>query len=161
VRQGDTILKVDGQSIADTKDLSRLIAHVKPGASVAIDLIRDGKHLTINVKIGTMPGEAPKMASTGQDQKGLNLTDLGISIAPAEDGAGVRITELDPGSKAAERGLAAGDIILEIGGKVVSSNGEVSDALKLSKGKQVLMLVRRGDSQRFLTLPRDHNSDQG
>jgi serine protease Do len=155
VKQGDTILKVDGHAIADAKDLSRLIARVKPDASVAMDVIRDGKHQTITVKIGTMPGEAPKMASTGEDQKGSNLADLGIAIAPAEDGAGVRITELDPASKAAERGLATGDIILEVGGKAVASTKDVSDALKLSKGKQVLMLVRRGDSQRFLTLPRD------
>jgi serine protease Do len=161
VKQGDTILKVDGKPIADAKDLSHLIARVKPGTSVAMDVIRDGKRQTIDVKIGTMPGEAPKMASTGEDQKGFSLSDLGIAIAPAEDGAGVRITELDPNSKAAERGLATGDIILEVGGKTVTSPSDVSDALKLSKGKQVLMLVRRGDNQRFLTLPRDHNSDQG
>ena len=155
VKQGDTILKVDGHPIADAKDLSRLIAHVKPGADVVMDVIRDGKHHTITVKIGTMPGEAPKLASTGEDQKGLSLSDLGIAIAPAEDGAGVRITDLDPNSKAAERGLAAGDIILEVGGKAVTSTKEVSEALKLAKGKQVLLLVRRGDNQRFLTLPRD------
>jgi serine protease Do len=161
IQQGDTILKVDGQPITDAKDLSRLIARVKPGANVAMDVIRDGKHQTISVKIGTMPGEAPKMASTGEDQKGSSLSDLGIAIAPAEDGAGVRITELDPASKAAERGLAAGDIILEVGGQAVTNSKDVSEALKLTKGKQVLMLVRRGDNQRFLTLPRDHNSDQG
>jgi serine protease Do len=161
VKQGDTILKVDGQPIGDAKDLSRLIAHVKPGATVSMDVIRDGKPETIKVKIGTMPGEAPKMASTGEDQKGLSLSDLGISIAPADDGAGLRITELDPSSKAAERGLAAGDIILEVGGKAVASTKDVSEALKLAKGKQVLLLVRRGDGQRFLTLPRDHNSNQG
>lgn len=161
IKQGDTILKVDGQPIADAKDLSRLIAHVKPGSTVAMDVIRDGKPETIKVKIGTMPGEAPKMASTGEDQKGTSLSALGITVAPAEDGAGVRITELDPTSKAAERGLAAGDIILEVGGKAVASTKDVSEALKLAKGKQVLMLIRRGDGQRFLTLPRDQNSDQG
>jgi serine protease Do len=161
LKQGDTILKVDGKIIADAKDLSRLIAHVKPSASVAMDLVRDGKLQTITVKIGTMPGETPKMASTGTDQKGLDLSDLGIKVAPAEDGAGVRITDLDPNSKAAERGLAAGDIIMEVGGKPVTNPEDVSAALKLSKGKQVLMLVRRGDGQRFLTLPRDHNADQG
>ena len=161
LKQGDTILKVDGKAIADAKDLSRLIAKVKPGSTVALDIMRGGKSQTVNVKIGTMPGEAPKMASTGEDQKGLSLSDLGIKIAPAEDGAGVRITDLDPNSQAADRGLAAGDIILEVAGKPVTNPQEVNDALKLSKGKKVLMLVRRGDNQRFLTLPRDQKSDQG
>ncbi len=155
IKQGDTILKVDGQAIADAKDLSKLIAHVKPGSEVALDILRNGKAETVKVKIGTMPGETPKLASTGEDQKGMSLSDLGISVAPAEDGAGVRVTDLDPNSKAAERGLAAGDIILEVGGKPVASTKDVSEAMKVAKGKQVLMLVRRGDNQRFLTLPRD------
>jgi serine protease Do len=94
------------------------------------------------------------MASTAKPEK-MDLADLGIEVAPAEDGAGLRITDLDPKSAAAERGLKAGDIILEVGGKAVSSPSDLETAVKAAKGKKVLMLVRSGDTQTFITLPRD------
>ena len=155
LKQGDTITKVNGEQIDDAKDLSRTVAGLVPGKPVPFEIVRDGKRQTIDVEIGTMPNDTPRMASAGKDGKGVDLSDLGIQVAPADDGEGVRITELDPRSTAADRGLKAGDVILEIGGKTVSSPADVSDAMKVAKGKKVLMLVRSGDNQRFITLPRD------
>lgn len=161
LKQGDTILKVNGQDIKDARDLAMTVARVKPGTNMPVELVRDGKEMTIDVKVGKMPGEAPKMASTGKSQQGLSLSDLGINVAPAEDGSGVRITDLDPNSNAAQRGLQAGDVILEVAGKPVTTPEEVTAALDKAKGKQVLMLVRSGDNQRFITLPRDQANGQG
>ena len=155
LKQGDTILKANGEDITDAKDLSRTVASVKPGTQVPIEVVRDGKRQIINVKIGILPGEMPKMASTGKGQKGLDLSDLGLKVAPAEDGAGVRITELNPNSPAAEKGLSQGDIILEVAGKPVTNPADMSAALEASKGKKVLMLVRSGENQRYITLPRE------
>ena len=155
LKQGDTILKANGEDIDDAKDLSRTVAAVKPGSEIKVDIIRDGKRQTIAVLIGTMPGEMPKMASTGKSPDSMDLSSLGIKVAPAEDGAGLRVTELDPKSPAAEKGLRPGDIILEVAGQQVASQDDLSKALEKAKGKKVLMLVRTGDSQRYLTLPRD------
>ena len=155
LKQGDTIIKVNGEQIDDAKDLSRTVAGLAPGKPVAFEIVRDGKRQTIDVEIGTMPNDTPRMASADKSGKGVDLSDLGILVAPADDGEGVRITELDPRSTAADRGLKTGDVILEIGGKTVSSPADVSDAMKAAKGKKVLMLVRSGDNQRFITLPRD------
>ena len=102
-----------------------------------------------------MPGEPPKMASGSKSDSKLELSDLGISVAPAEDGPGVKITDLDPRSEASQRGLKAGDIILEVAGDEVSSPADVEKALKDVKGKKVLMLVKSGDDQRYITLPRE------
>jgi serine protease Do len=63
------------------------------------------------------------------------------------------VTEVDPNGVAAAQGLRPGDVILEVGGKQVHGMGEVKDALKASGKKRVLMLVRSGDSQRFVALP--------
>ena len=155
LKQGDTILKANGEDIEDARDLARTVAKVKPGSQVPIEIIRDGKAQTITVELGKMPGELPKMASGAGAKKGLDLSDLGIEVVPAEDGAGVRITELDPESAAAQKGLRPGDIIMEVAGKSISTPSDVGDALKLTKGKKVLMLVRSGDSQRYITLSRE------
>jgi serine protease Do len=155
LKQGDAIVKANGEQIDDAKDLSRTVARLKPGTTVPFEIIRDGKRQTLDVALGTMPGETPKVMGDSKSDSKLDLSDLGISVAPAEDGPGVKITELDPRSEAAQRGLKTGDIILEVAGDEVSSTADVEKALKDVKGKKVLMLVKSGDNQTYITLPRE------
>jgi serine protease Do len=120
-----------------------------------VTVVRDGKTMDIDVKIGAMPDE-PKMASAqpgkGKDES-LSLADFGLKVAPAQDGAGVTVTEVEPGSPADERGLKAGDVILEVAGTEVHQPSDIRAALKDNKRSRVLMLVKTGDGQRFLALP--------
>jgi serine protease Do len=153
IKQGDTILKANGEEIADARDLARTIAKVKPGTDIPVEIYRDGKPETITVKIGAMPGETPKMAGVTAPDKGFDLSSLGLKLAPADDGAGVKITDVDPNSPAAERGLQPGDIILEVAGNEVTHPSDVADAFKGAKEKRVLMLVRSGDNQRYIAIP--------
>ncbi len=157
LKQGDTILKANGEAIDDARDLARTIAKVKPGTDIAVDIVRNGKPEVVTVKIGTMPGEAPKMAGVTKADEGFDLSGLGLDVAPADDGAGVRITSVDPASAASERGLKAGDVILEVAGKQVNTPAETREALKVEDGKRVLLLVRSGDSQRYIALPRERS----
>ncbi len=155
LKQGDTILKANGEDIDDARDLARTIAKVKPGVEIPVDIIRNGKAEVIMVKLGAMPGEMPKMASKPAAAEGFDLSSLGLDVAPADDGAGVKITGIDPKSPAAERGLQTGDVILEVAGDEVSSPADIQKILKGETGKRVVMLVRSGDNQRYITLPRE------
>ena len=155
VKQGDTILKIDGKDVNDSRDLSRKVAGIKPGDSVPLTVIRDGKTIDLDVKIGTMPDD-PKMASKDGKEDGdkaVSLANLGLKVAPAQDGPGVTVTEVAPGSAAAERGLKAGDTILEVAGTEVHAPSDVRAALKGNDKKRVLMLVKTEDGQRFIALP--------
>ncbi|MGH6819957.1 MAG: PDZ domain-containing protein, partial [Methylocella sp.] len=58
-----------------------------------------------------------------------------------------------PNSPAAEHGLKPGDVILEVAGYEIHELADLKDALKSAGKKRVLMLIRSGDTQRFLTLP--------
>jgi serine protease Do len=155
IQEGDTILKFNGKEIKDSRDLARKVAQVKPGDSVPLTLVRDGKTMDIDVKIGTMPAEAKKASNdSGKEAaKGVELSGLGLKVVPAEDGAGVTVTEVEPGSAAAERGLKAGDTIVEVAGNEVHSPADVRDALKSNDKKRVLMLVKTQEGQRFVALP--------
>jgi serine protease Do len=155
LKQGDTIVTANGEPIEDAKDLSRTVAGLKPGTVVPFEIVRDGKRTTIDVEVGAMPGEPVKMAKVEKDTGKVELSDLGIEVEKAEDGEGVRITKLDPKSEAADRGLKPGDVILEVAGDDITSPADVAAALKDAKGKKILMLVRSGDRQTYITLPRD------
>ena len=155
LKQGDTILKANGEVIDDARDLSRTVAKLAPGSKVPFDIVRDGKKETLTIEIGAMPGEPQKQAMTGKPLGKLDLSDLGLEVMPAEDGEGLRITGVDPRSVAADRGIRPGDVILEIGGEHVTDPEEAAKALSEESGKKVLLLVRSGDSQRFIALPRE------
>ena len=151
-KAGDTILKADGEDISDARDLSKKVARFAPGKSINIDIIRDGKPMTMAVKIGTMPADM-RMASKAEKAEPTNLDVLGLKLGPAEDGAGVQIMEVKPGSVADQQGLKPGDVILEVAGTEVNGPSEVKQALKEAGKARVLMLVRSGENQRFLALP--------
>ena len=95
------------------------------------------------------------------------MKDLGLSLAPAAKfpGAGdegVVITEVDPSSDAADKGLKPGDVILEVAGVNVSDPSDVAEGVKKAMAGakpttekdtvKVLMQVKSGDQTRFVAL---------
>jgi serine protease Do len=152
LKSGDTILKVDGADVADARDLAKIIARVAPGKKVDLSIIRDGKPMTVAVTLDVMPSD-PQMASAPAAELNKGLDSYGLQVAPADDGAGVKILKIDPNSAAAELGVKEGDVILEVAGHEVNDSSAVTKALQDAKGKKVLMLVRNAEGQRFVALP--------
>ena len=120
------------------------------------------------MKLGAFPS-AKKLAALEKDEpvdQSQQMKDLGLSLAPAMriPGAGeegVVITEVDPSSDAADKGLKPGDIILPVAGIDVSEPGDVAAGIKKvmdgakSDNKdtvKVLMQVKSGDQTRFVAL---------
>jgi serine protease Do len=156
LQQGDTILKMGEDVISDARDLARTVARVKPGAEIPFSIIRDGKPVTVNVKLGTMPLDQQQAAAPAPAKaEPADLASLGLKVAPAEDGAGVKVIEVAPNSQAAERGVKAGDVILELAGREVNSADDIQTALAADTNKRVLLLLKSGNDQRFVALPRD------
>ncbi len=154
LKQGDTILKMGDDEISDARDLSRTVAKIAPGQKVPFTIIRDGKQTTIDVALGAMPADPAKQAAKPVAKISANVASLGLEVAPADDGAGVKVVEVKPDSPAADRGIRAGDVILEMAGKEVNSAADVNSALGADDNKRVLMLLKSGENQRFVALPR-------
>ena len=89
------------------------------------------------MKLGTFPS-SKKLAALEEnkpDTSGQQLKDLGLSLAPAAKfpsagDEGVVITDVDPQSDAADKGLKAGDVILQIAGVAVSDPSDVAAGVK-------------------------------
>jgi S1-C subfamily serine protease len=52
---GDIITAIDGHQIVNESDLPQLITHYNPGDTVHVQIIRDGKTQTVDVKLGERP----------------------------------------------------------------------------------------------------------
>lgn len=157
LKTGDTILAVDGEAIAGPKELSRKIAAIKPGTTVGMKVFRSGKEQMVDVAIGAMP-DADRMAATGEGDGSPGATAqprFGLALAPNPDGEGVAVADVLAGSPAAQNGIKAGDVILEIDGASVDDPAAAAAALRQSAGKTgkaVLLLVKNDAGQRFVAL---------
>jgi serine protease Do len=158
IAPGDVILATDGQPIPNGVDLAARIGQMAPGTSVKIDLFREASERTVSVTLGELPVKPFRAVAPKQQEP----TELGLGLAPAATikGAGSRgvvITEVDPNGLAGEKGLAAGDVILDVSGNPVTTLADVYTALGRAQetGKpDILVRVKtRDDRIRFVALP--------
>jgi len=162
IASGDVITSVNDQPVKDARDLARKIGTMSPGASVKLGMIHDGSGKTVTLTLGTLPAE--KQASntkTQQDDSGSEVPKLGLTLAPSSkvSGAGnngVVVTAVEQGGVAADHGLQVGDVILDVGGKAVTTPADVRKGLSDAKtsGKHtVLFRVKSSDGTKFVALP--------
>jgi serine protease Do len=108
-----------------------------------------------------MPNQQQANANEEQPKQHRNMPHLGLTVAPAGEVAGsgdkgVVVTSVDADGPAADHGLQTGDIILDVGGKAVSSAGDIRNALSAAKtdGKHdVLMKVKTSQATKFVAMP--------
>ena len=157
IKSGDVITAVNGKDVAGPRELAKMIAGYAPGQTVDVALWRNGKSEDVKVTLGELPG-ADKQASVEQPgpvEPGT-LADLGLTVTRAEDGNGLVVTDVDPDSDAADRGIQAGDIIRSINSVEVKDTKDVTDAMKTASDagrKSVLVQITRDDNSRFVPLP--------
>ena len=160
LKTGDVITKLNGKDIAEASDLTLQVGMLKPGEKVQLTYMRDGAEKTADATLA--PQKAEKTASA--DESGTNdkaAPALGIQLAPASEVAGsgdkgVAIVGVDPNGAAAEQGLATGQVILDVGGKPVSTPQDVKSEVANAKSqgkKSVLMRIQTAEGDRFVAVP--------
>lgn len=162
IKAGDVITEFNGQKLDAMRQLPRIVAETAIGKEADVKLIRDGKTITTSVKVGELEkaetdGTIEK-ASGEKDTKptkGLELKDLSVTInniSPLlretynipEDVNGVVVTSIKVASDAAQKGLAVGDVIVEVNQESVKDAASVEkivSAVKAEGKSSVLMLV--------------------
>jgi serine protease Do len=159
IKAGDVITTVDGKTVDSPKELARVIGNMSPNKSVEVKVWRNGSEQSFNVKLGELP-TSDKMASADNPSPSTNSDDtldkFGLTVAPSDKGKGLVVTDVDPNSDAADRGIQAGDVIVAVNSKDVNSASDVdaaaSDAAKAGR-KAILMQVMHNDNSRFVALP--------
>ncbi|NIA29829.1 MAG: Do family serine endopeptidase, partial [Actinobacteria bacterium] len=127
IKAKDIIIKVDGQPLKNSRDLTRLIAALPVGETVEITVLRNGKPKNFKVKIAKreiIKSDSENFKTKSSDQLGLRVSELTLEIArrfnmPQTEG--IVVTGIMPQSKGAEAGFRIGDIIKEINNKSVKT----------------------------------------
>jgi serine protease Do len=163
LKQGDVILTFNGNEVSRLRDLPRLVAETAPDTGAKMKVWRSGQTLELQATLGELPNNEQVAAATnGREQDGeqgeaARADALGMHLAPlnsqlrrelhtGKEVQGVVITQVDPGSAAAEVGLSEGDVVVAIDQQPVKTPQEAAAKLKEAAGsprKSALLLLNR------------------
>jgi serine protease Do len=151
LRQGDVIVAVDGHTVTRVNELQRVIASHRPGDRVALEVIRYGDRVNLNVQLvessaGPVVSVAPPSAPTPEA-----ISGLGASVAPLTSelarslghgsAGGVVIEETDPDGPLGERIDATGMKILQVDGVAIADVAQFERILGQKRPGSVVSLI--------------------
>jgi len=173
---GDVVIRFDGREIEEMRELPRIVAETEIGKRVAVVVLRDGEEVELAVDLGQLEdeeeaeeeaAETDEPAVAGEAEGEDTVTVLGMVLAPltderretfevADDVSGVVVVEVLENSRAEEKRVSAGDVILEVDQSPVTDPQEVADevaSLKEDGRRTALLTLSNADGQlRFTTL---------
>ena len=159
VKAGDIITHYDGQKVATSADLPKLVAATAVGRQVPVTVVREGKKVALNVTVAQMdePGQ-PVMAQAEEAKGPLGLTVETVTPSIAKElklsePRGVIVRGVRSGSPAENAGIRAGDVITEVDRQAVADAAQMKRALeKHPKGAPVVVMVRRDGTSLYVAL---------
>ncbi|MDD3259943.1 MAG: Do family serine endopeptidase [Smithellaceae bacterium] len=157
IKIGDVILEIDGKTVSDNREMGQVVAALHVGSRVPVKIFRDGRTLTLQVVAAERKdGQEQETDSRLAERYGLKAQEVTPEIARVlgmDAKTGVIVTEVKAGGPADEAGLKPRDVILKIANSEISGWKEFVAALKQGdKGEVMLLLVRRGKANLFVTL---------
>jgi serine protease Do len=168
IKNGDVIRKLDGKTVRDSGQLTAMVTNMNPGTEVTLDILRDGKPMTIHLTLGERPANlsatpgVSKAPSEGA-LRGItvqNLTpDLRDRLGLPPSVRGIVISELDPASPAVQAGIQPGDVIESINRQPVNSVADFNRLAAEAKGQTLLRINRQGNGIFVVISPGDSGGD--
>jgi serine protease Do len=180
LKDGDVIVSFNGKKVDDPDDLRDLVRDTEPGEKVEIEVMREGKSMTLTLTVGEWPEDA-EWFSLGdlhfdQGNVGRHLDKmvyafapkprLGVEVAELNDdlasyfktktGEGVLVLKVKEKSVAEGAGVKAGDVIVQVGDEDVSSADELRESVEdYEEGDEFAIQVVRKGKKKALTATMD------
>jgi serine protease Do len=152
LQNGDVIRKYNGQNVPDAGALTTMVTQTDPGAVVTLEVLRNGKPMTIKVTLGERPANAGATPGRGQAPSGSALE--GITVQNLTPGmrdqlgipanvTGVVVSDIDQNSPAAQY-IQQGDVIQSINRQPVHNVNDFNKLAGEAKGQVLLRVIHQG-----------------
>ena len=149
LKGNDVILAINDRAVTNRDELRLLVSQMKPGTTISLRLMREGKPTTIDATLGQLP-EAP--AAAGEFVSGVYVARITEQVrrdfALEEEVKGVAVVQVDRGSRFANR-FAVGSVIEQVNRVDVTDLAGAKAALR--RGRNALA-VRYGGLRQSISL---------
>ena len=162
---GDVILKLNDQAIDTPTSLQGTVEQLSVGKSYPMQILRGGKHQTLNVTIAEMPKDitVASQDETESAPSASKFDKLGLEVRPLTKDlakqlgvnatSGLVISGVEEGSPAQAAGLKSGDVIEKAGGHAVTTVEEYEKARdQFSTGDGLILNIRSSDGKRLFVV---------
>ncbi len=161
IQQGDIITQLGKDKVKNVNQLRNLVASIKPGTSLDLTIIRNGRKENRSVTIGELPAQVAEE----EPQQDSSVEDLGLTVEEFDEGSprkpktdrsrGLVITQVDPQGIGADAELQAGDIIISINGKSVATIDDFKSATEKGDPKKGFRFVVESQGMERFAILRD------
>ena len=179
LKEGDIVMRVDGREVTPEITLSYIVANIKPGTRIPLDILREGKPMKLTATVGARPTEeklAQRNFNPEENKDFDKQTDtpdskvirdaLGFSVIPLDaeiarvlelprDFKGIVIDVLGTGT-GAQVGLRRGDVIVSANYRDLNTAAGLAAAVKDAKtaGRSAILLgvKRRGAATQYVAV---------
>ncbi len=161
IRVGDVVLAVDGYPIDRFGELSSRISNMRPGSQATLTLWRDHRDRTVRVRVEEL--KEPQTAEAGRgparpapvvrkpNELGLTVRPLAPQEKAQAQTQGSLVVEAVSGA-AEVAGVQAGDVILGVGGRRITTVEELESAAKGARNKSLALLIQRDSAHLYVPI---------
>jgi serine protease Do len=171
LKPGDVLRQLNGTKVANGSAIQVAVSQIRPGSTIDLGILRDGKPETIKVTVGEYHGTNEVAANSGPGSRqkgkiGVSVDNLSpqlrsqLNIPSNVNGAAIQTVR--PGSPADDAGLAPGDVIMEVNRKPVQdADALVGQLHAVPDGKDILLLVWSRGGASYRVIHPEQNADSG
>ena len=151
----DVVLRYQGEGVTGLDEFRSRVASTKPDTEAELTVLRGDQEVTLKVTIGEQPEPATVTEASVSSDWGLQLQTLTEELAEQMDCQGLSgalVTDVRPGSPAAEAGLEPGDLIMEVNKKAVTSAEACAQTLAEAEDKALVRVKKASGESLYKTL---------
>jgi serine protease Do len=157
LQRGDVIVAFDGKEIQEMNELPFIVASTAVGKTSEVKVMRKGEPKVFKVTVGELKDEGGEgEPSEAEPALGITVEDLNPEIASnlgIPEKEGVVVTSVERGSVAADAGIRAGDLVLEVDQVQIKDRSQFMKKIRTYKpGDTILFLLKRQNGTIFITV---------
>jgi len=175
LRAGDVVLSLNGRAIEGSNELTRQVGQAQAGDMLRLEILRDERRQTVNVRSGTRPSQAEldgqsggadeatpptESSAAGTSVGGLNVAPLSPALRQRyEVPANVNGVVVTQAGRGRTQGFQPGYVIMRAGNAAVTSVADLQAAVTSAKAANrasvfLLIWTPQGNVPFVLELPK-------